>query len=69
MDGTLVNNRRPTTRPLKVALADGRIVTSTHMCDILIEGLPTILMGHIIPDLLIASLFGIRVIIQKPVAK
>ena len=64
MDGTPVNNRRPTTRPLKVALADGRIVTSTHMCDIVIEGLPTILTGHIIPDLSIASLFGIRVLTE-----
>jgi hypothetical protein len=62
MDGTPVINRRPTTRPLKVALADGRIVTSTHMCDIMIEGLPTTLTGHIIPDLSIASFFGIRVL-------
>ncbi len=50
MDGTPVNNRRPTTRPLKVALADGRIVTSTHMCDIVIEGLPTILTGTLPPE-------------------
>ena len=34
MDGTPVVNKRPTTHPLKVALADGRIVLSTHMCDI-----------------------------------
>jgi hypothetical protein len=30
------------------------------MYDIYIEGLPTILLGHIIPDLSIASLFGLR---------
>ncbi len=41
MDGTPVVNKRPTTRPLKVALADGRIVLSTHMCDIKIDRLPT----------------------------
>jgi hypothetical protein len=62
MDGTPVVNKRPTTRPLKVALADGRLVTSTHMCDIAIAGLPTMLSGHIIPDLSVASLFGIRVL-------
>jgi hypothetical protein len=62
MDSTTVVNKRKTTHPLKVALADGRIVLSTHMCDIKIEGLPTVLTGHIIPDLLIASLFGIRIL-------
>ena len=64
MDGTPVNNKSPTTRPLKVALADGRIVLSTHMCDIKIDGLPMVLTGHIIPDLSIASLFGICVLTE-----
>ncbi len=32
MDGTPVVNKHTTTHPLKVALADGRIVLSTHMC-------------------------------------
>ena len=32
------------------------------MCDIIIPGLPTTLVGHIIPELSIASLFGIRVL-------
>ena len=40
MDGTPVINKHPTTRPLKVLLADGRQVMSTHMCDIHINGLP-----------------------------
>ena len=64
MDGTPVINKRPTTHPLKVALADGRIVFSTHMCDIKIDGLPTVLTGHIMPDLSIASLVGIRVLTE-----
>jgi hypothetical protein len=64
MDGTPVANKRPTTRPLKMALADGRLVMSTHMCDIRINGLPTVLTGHIIPDLSIALLFGIRVLTE-----
>jgi hypothetical protein len=62
MEGMPIVNRRTTTHPLKVALASGRIVMSTHMCDIHIEGLPTVLTGHIIPNLSIASLFGIRVL-------
>jgi hypothetical protein len=32
------------------------------MCDIRINGLPVVLTGHIIPDLSIALLFGIRVL-------
>ena len=62
MDGIPVHNKQKTTCPLKVALANGRRVTSTHMCDIIIPGLPTKLVGHIVPELSIASLFGIRVL-------
>jgi hypothetical protein len=59
MEGTPVINKHKMTQPLKVVFANGRQVMSTHMCDVCIEGLPTILMGHIIPNLSIASLFGI----------
>ena len=62
MEGTPVKNKRPTRSPVKVALADGRTVMSTHVCDVGIPGLPMTLVGHIIPDLSIASLFGIRVL-------
>jgi hypothetical protein len=37
---------------------------STHMCDIIIPGLPTTLVGHIVPELSIASLFEIRVLTE-----
>jgi len=37
---------------------------STHMCDIIIPSLPTTLVGHIVPELSIASLFGIRVLTE-----
>jgi hypothetical protein len=33
---------------------------SMHMCNIQIDGLPTVITGHIIPNLSIASLFGIQ---------
>jgi hypothetical protein len=62
MDGIPVHNKRKTMCPLKVALADGHQVMSTHMCDIIIPGLTTTLVGHIVPELSIASLFGIRVL-------
>jgi hypothetical protein len=61
IDGTPVLNKQPTTRPLHISFADGHQVMSTHMCDIRIDGLPFVFTGHIIPDLSIASLFGIRV--------
>ncbi len=64
MEGTLVLNKQITTCPLKVALADGRQVMSTHMCDIVLPGLLTTLVGHIVPELSIASLFGIHVLTE-----
>jgi hypothetical protein len=64
IEGISTINKRRLTQPLKVALANGRQVMSTQMCDIYIEGLPTIPMGHILPDLSIASLFGIRALID-----
>jgi len=64
MDGTPVHNKQKTMRPLKVALADGRRIMSTHMCNMIIPGLPTTLVGHIVPELSIASLFRIRVLTE-----
>ncbi len=62
MDTTDVSNKRVTKNPISVNLPDGSKITSTHECDIFIKGLPTILTGHIIPQLTIASLIGIRVL-------
>ncbi len=64
MDGMPVHNKQKTSCPLKIALADGRRVMSTHMCDIIIPGIQTTLVGHIVPELSIASLFGIRVLTE-----
>jgi hypothetical protein len=57
MEGTTAINKHLTTLPLKVSLADGHQVMSTHMFHIKTDGLPLVLTGHIIPDLSIASLF------------
>jgi hypothetical protein len=62
MEGVDVENKRPATKPLTINLPDGRQVKSTHICNINIPGLPTTLTGHIVPNLAIASLFGIRVL-------
>ena len=64
MDGTPVHNKQKTTCPLKVTLAERRRVVSTHMCNFIIPSLPTTLVGHIVPELSIASLFGICVLTE-----
>jgi hypothetical protein len=55
MDGIDVVNKRLSWKRLTINMPDGRKVTSTHVCDIMIPGLPTLLMGHIVPHLAIAS--------------
>ena len=62
MEGADVKNKRPAIKPLKINLPDGRQIESTHICDIDIPGLLTTLTGHIVPNLAIASLLGIRVL-------
>ncbi len=58
-EGTPCHDMQPATKPLTVNLPDGRQVKSTHTCEVLILGLPRPLTGHIVPNLAIASLFGI----------
>ena len=56
MDGINVDNKRIALKPLTVNLPDGRLVQSSHVCDIEIPGLPTVLTGHIALSLSVASL-------------
>ncbi len=58
--GVPVPNLQVTVRPLTVNLPDGKQVRSTHTCDVNVPGLPKPLIGQVIPDLAMASLFGIR---------
>ncbi len=58
--GVPVDNKQPATYPLTVNLSDGCQVKSTHTCDVVVPGLPRLLVGHIVPNLAIASLFGIH---------
>jgi hypothetical protein len=62
MTGTPMTNIHPATHPLTINLPDGKVVKSTHVCDMLILGLPTVLVGHVIPNLQVASLLGIRIL-------
>jgi hypothetical protein len=55
-------NKRRTSSPISVTLPDGRKIVSSHICDVRIPGLPTILTGHIMPAMTTASLFGIRIL-------
>jgi hypothetical protein len=64
MEGANVINKCRTTHPLKVTLADGRQVVSTHIFNIHIDGLLFVLMGHIILDLSTSLLFEIRVLTE-----
>ena len=60
MDGVDVDNKQLASKPLTINFPDGRKVKSTHVCEIHIPGLPTVLKGHIVPNLAVASLMGIR---------
>ena len=62
MEGVNIHNKQPAKKPLTINLLDGRQVKSTHVCDINIPGLPTTLIGHIVPKLVVALLFGICVL-------
>ncbi len=48
--------------PITIRLPDGCKIKSMHICDIIIPGLPTVLTGHIMPDMTAASLFGIQIL-------
>ena len=59
MDTADIVNKKVATRPITIGLPDGRQVLSTHVCDITIPGLPTVFVGHVVPDLAVASLIGL----------
>jgi hypothetical protein len=57
-----MRNIRPATNPLTISLPDGKVVRSTHVCNFELPSLPSILEGHIVLDLTVASLVGIRIL-------
>jgi len=62
MKNTPMKNVCLPTNPLNIKLPDGTNVKSTHICDLEIPGLPHVLEGHIMPELTVASLVGIRIL-------
>jgi hypothetical protein len=60
MDSIDVVNKWTASKPLTINLPDGLRVRSTHVCNIAIPGLSTVLTRHILPDLAITSLVGIQ---------
>ena len=62
MKGMPVKNLRRADNPITISLPDDNKVSLTHICDINIPGLPTILMGLIVLHITMASLIEIRIL-------
>jgi hypothetical protein len=60
--GAPSSNKRIATNPISLTLPDRRKFMSTHVCNVNIPGLPTVLTRHILPDMTTASLFGICIL-------
>ncbi len=59
-----MTNICPATNLLNINLPNRKVVKSTHVCDLKVPGLPYVLEGHIVPDLTVASLIGIRILFK-----
>ena len=61
VQGAPVVNKRPTASPLKITLPNGKIIQSTHTCNLDIPWLPDALTeAHIVPGLSHLSLISTR---------
>ncbi len=60
MEGVNVVNKSPVAKPLKIDMPGGQQKMSTHVCNITIPRLPTVLTWHIVPQLTVASLIDNR---------
>ena len=59
MEGANIDNKHVTTLTLTINLPIGKQIQLTHVCNIIIPHLPTVLLGHIVLSLSIVSLIGI----------
>ena len=57
-----MKNICPAKNPLNINLPNGKVVKSTHLCNLKVPGLPYVLEGHIVLDLTVASLIGICIL-------
>ncbi len=60
MEGEYVDSKHIAENPLTINLPAGKKVQATHICDINVPGMPTMLTGHIVSSLIVALLIGIR---------
>ena len=60
--GAPCQNKRCAINPVTITFPNGCKIKSMHNCNVMIPGLPTVLTGHIMPDMTTASLFGIMVL-------
>ncbi len=65
MEGLKMSNVKIAKNPLSINLPDREVLKSTHMCDIIIPSLPTVLTSHIMRGLMMASLVGIRMLCKS----
>jgi hypothetical protein len=62
LEGTPCKNIRLKENPITILLLDEKKVTSTHICNIEIPGLPFTLVGHIVPNMKMASLLDTSIV-------
>ncbi len=62
MAGAPANNILVAKKPIHISLPDGKKILSTHICDVDIPGLPHKQIGHIVPDMKMASLLDICIL-------
>jgi hypothetical protein len=62
MAGAPANNICVATKPIHISLPDEKKIVSTHIYDVDILGLPHKLIGHIVPEMKMASLLGTRIL-------
>jgi hypothetical protein len=62
MAGAPANNIPVAPKSIHISLLDGNKIISTHICDVDIPGLPHKLIGHIVLEMKMASLVGIRIL-------
>jgi hypothetical protein len=65
MKGLKLSNEKIAKKLLSINLPDGEVLKSMHTCNIIIPGLPTVLTGHIVQGLMMASLVRIRILCKS----
>ncbi len=62
LEGTPCKNKKLAENPITILLPDGTMVMLRHICNITIPSLPFTLVRHIVPEMKMVFLLGIRVL-------